>query len=202
MRRYRASVTLRYAHRVITHTLGAVLTGGKATRMGSSKADLMHLGVRFIDHVINALSLVLADVVVCGGMYDGPRPVIPDPVADAGPLAGILAALDHSNGRPVMVVPVDMPLITSDLITRLVEPRVGSLQARIATGGDTVQPLCAAYGEGLGPLIVDRLRNHQHSVFGLLDQVEMVEHVPADPHTLTNVNTPQEYAFLTGGARA
>lgn len=191
-----------YAHGVITHTLGAVLTGGKASRMGSSKADLTHLGVRFIDHVIGTLSLVLADVVVCGGTYDGPHPVIPDPVADAGPLAGILAALDHSDGRPVMVVPVDMPLITSDLVERLVEPRVGSLCARIATSGDTVQPLCATYGSGLGPLIVDRLRHQQHSVFGLLDQVGTVEHVPADPHTLTNVNTPEEYAALAGGAPA
>lgn len=188
-----------YAHEMITHTLGAVLTGGHASRMGESKAGLTYLNARFIDHVIATLSLVLDEVVVCGGDYDGPLTVLPDPVANAGPLAGILAALNHGDGRPVMVAPVDMPLITVDLVTRLVEPRVGATSARIAASGDMLQPLCATYGGGLRTIIQDRLVEGELSVFGMVDQIETVEHISTDRHTLTNINTPQDYVDLTGG---
>ncbi len=185
---------------MITHTLGAVLTGGGASRMGTSKADLTYLDARFIDHAITTLSLVIDEVVVCGGDYDGPLEVLPDPIVNAGPLAGILAALNHGDGRPVMVTPVDMPLITVNLVTRLVEPRVGAMSARISSSGDILQPLCATYGEGLRASIQDRLLKGELSVFGLVDQIETVEHIVTDRHTLTNINTPQDYDDLTGGS--
>ncbi|MCZ7534086.1 MAG: molybdenum cofactor guanylyltransferase [Acidimicrobiia bacterium] len=184
---------------MITHTIGAVLTGGLASRMGAPKASLTYLDTPFIDHVIATLSIVLDEVVVCGGDYSGPLPVLSDPVEGAGPLAGIMAALTHADGRPVMVAPVDMPLITVDLTRRLVDPQVESMGARIARHDDSIQPLCATYGPGLRSLIQDRLARDELAVFGFVDQIEAVEYINADPHTLTNVNTPQDYEDLTGG---
>ncbi|KAA3640409.1 MAG: molybdenum cofactor guanylyltransferase, partial [Armatimonadetes bacterium] len=161
---------------------------------------LTYLDAPFIDHVIATMSLVVEQVVVCGGDYDGPLPVLRDPVEGAGPLAGILAALTHADGRAVVVSPVDMPLITVDLVTRLVDPQIDRMGARIATSGDTIQPLCATYGPGLRSLIEDRLARSEHAVFGFVDQIPAIEYIATDRHTLTNINTPEDYADLTGGS--
>ncbi|MDA2979941.1 MAG: molybdenum cofactor guanylyltransferase [Actinomycetota bacterium] len=184
---------------MITHTVGAVLAGGSASRMGTSKADLEYLGVRFVDHAIATLSLVFEEVVVCGGSYIGPLAYLKDPVGGAGPLDGILAALEHSNNRPVMVVPVDMPLISIELVTRLAEPVIDELAIRVASDGTSIQPLVGVYGSGLAPLITDRLSKGRRSVMDLVAAVDNVERINADTQTLTNINTPEDYEALTGG---
>jgi molybdopterin-guanine dinucleotide biosynthesis protein A len=166
--------------------------------MGTDKAMLTYLDIPFIDHVIGTMSVVLADVVVCGGSYAGPLDVLTDTVPDAGPLAGILAALDHAADRPVLVCAVDLPLVSASLISTLVQPALTVADARVAIQSDdgTVQPLCGVYGPGVAPVIRERLNQGDRSVFGLLAALEIVEHVPADPHTLTNVNTPEDLASL------
>ena len=144
------------------------------------------------------LLLSVRSVVVCGGAYAGPIQVLRDPVVDAGPLAGILAALDHADGRPVFICAVDLPLVSAALVSTLVEPPVVGSGARIATRSDdgSIQPLCGVYGPEVADVIRARLDGGKRSVVGLLAELPVVEHVAADPHTLTNVNTPQDFAAL------
>jgi molybdopterin-guanine dinucleotide biosynthesis protein A len=185
---------------MITHTVGAVLAGGSASRMGTPKADLEYLGVAFIDHAIATLSLVFDEVVVCGGSYFGPLTHLEDPVGGAGPLDGILAALEQSKSRPVMVVPVDMPLISIELVARLAEPVADEMAIRVASDGVSVQPLVGVYGSGLVPLIADRLAQGHRSVMDFVSAANDVEYITTDTHTLTNINTPEDYEALTGGS--
>jgi molybdopterin-guanine dinucleotide biosynthesis protein A len=182
---------------MITHTVGAVLAGGHSSRMGSDKAALEYQNAAFIDHILATMSLVLAEVVVCGGTYEGQAPVLSDPVENAGPLGGLLAALDHADGRPVVVVPTDMPLVSVELIRRLADPALTGSGARIARASDQIQPLCAAFGHGTQSIVADRLERSMRSAIGLIESLESVDYIETDAHTLTNVNTPQEYAALT-----
>ncbi len=182
---------------MITHTVGAVLAGGLSSRMGSDKASLEYRDAPFIDHVLATMSLALADVVVCGGSYEGPLPFLQDAVADAGPLAGLLAALEYASGKPVVIVPTDMPLVTVDLITRLADPRLEGSQARIARAGDHVQPLCAAYGPGVLPIVEDRVSGPNRSALGLIEVLASIVYIDDDARTLSNINTPQDYEALT-----
>lgn len=179
------------------HTIGAVLAGGSSSRMGLDKTELEYLGVPFIDHAIATLSLAVREVVVCGGSYSGPITNLRDADGVAGPLGGVLSALEWADGRPVIVCAVDMPLVTVDLVTRLVDPPVGTGQARVAidSGTGDVQPLCGTYGPGADAVIRRRSAHGDASVFGLLSALE-VGHVAADSHTLTNVNTPGDLAAL------
>lgn len=182
---------------MFTHTIGAVLAGGSSSRMGHDKTGLEYLGVPFIDHAIATLSLAVDEVVVCGGSYSGPATTLADAVGVAGPLGGILSALEWADGRPVFVCAVDMPLITVDLVTRLVDPPVEVRQARVAVDAETgdVQPLCGTYGPGVDASIRRRSAGGDSSVFGLLSALD-VAYVSADAHTLTNVNTPSDLAAL------
>jgi molybdopterin-guanine dinucleotide biosynthesis protein A len=182
---------------MITHTVGAVLAGGQSSRMGSDKAALDYRDAPFIEHILATMSLVVAEVVVCGGGYIGPVPVLSDPVEDAGPLAGLLAVLDYADGKPVLVVPTDMPLVSVELLTRLADPPLHGKESRLARAGDLIQPLCAAYGPDVRGIVSDRLTSGNRSAMGLVKTLASVDYIDTDPRTLTNINTPQEYEELT-----
>jgi molybdopterin-guanine dinucleotide biosynthesis protein A len=112
-------------------TLGVVLAGGLARRMGGGDKPLRLLGGRtMLDHVLGRLAPQVAAVVL-NANGDPARfaghglPVVPDGLPDhPGPLAGILAALDWAaEARPdlswVASVPGDSPFIPTDLVARL-----------------------------------------------------------------------------------
>lgn len=187
----------KYARVMIDHTLGAVLAGGGSSRMGTSKADLEYLGVSFVDHACATLSLVLSTVVVVGGPV-GSRDSLMDAVADAGPLAGILAALRHADGLPVMILAVDLPLVSIELVGRLVEPPLDGRRVRAATDGERLQPLCGVWGPDVVDPLEQFLAAGQRSVMAFLDSVS-IDAIVTDAHTLTNINTPADYVAMHGG---
>jgi molybdopterin-guanine dinucleotide biosynthesis protein A len=112
-------------------TLGVVLAGGLARRMGGGDKPLRLLGGRpMLDHVLARFAPQVASMVL-NANGDPARfaahglPVVPDGLPDhPGPLAGILAALDwaaqHRPGAAwVVSVPGDSPFIPADLVARL-----------------------------------------------------------------------------------
>lgn len=112
-------------------TLGMVLAGGLARRMGGGDKPLRLLAGRpMLDHALDRLAPQVAAVVL-NANGDPARfaayglPVVADGLPDhPGPLAGILAALDwaaeHRPDLPWMVsVPGDSPFIPDDLVAAL-----------------------------------------------------------------------------------
>jgi len=112
-------------------TLGVVLAGGLARRMGGGDKPLRLLGGRpMLDHVLARIAPQVAALVI-NANGDPARfaghalPVVADGLPDhPGPLAGILAALDWAAAqRPdlpwLVSVPGDSPFIPRDLVARL-----------------------------------------------------------------------------------
>ncbi|MGO4403280.1 molybdenum cofactor guanylyltransferase MobA [Bosea sp. RAF48] len=119
-------------------TLGLVLAGGLARRMGGGDKPLKQLAGRpILAHVIERLR-EQCDGLVLNANGDPARfalfglPVVADTVPDfAGPLAGILAGLDWlAEHRPetawLLSVPADTPFIPNDLVQRLHEARIAA----------------------------------------------------------------------------
>ena len=138
-----------------TPTLGLVLAGGLARRMGGGDKPLTRIGgATILSRVLERLKPQCTRVVLNANgdparFADTGLPVIPDDVPDfAGPLAGILAGLDWAATHApevayVASVPGDCPFLPRDLVTRLHE-------ARAASG----QPLaCARSGEWRHPVV-------------------------------------------------
>ncbi|HVZ53031.1 MAG TPA: molybdenum cofactor guanylyltransferase MobA [Pseudolabrys sp.] len=136
-------------------TLGLVLAGGLARRMGGGdKARLQIGGITILDRVLGTLSGQCVDILINANgdparFADTGCTVVPDNVEGyPGPLAGILAGLDwlaaENNGIEWMVsVPGDCPFLPDDLVERLHE-------ARRAKGTALA---CARSGEWRHPVI-------------------------------------------------
>jgi molybdopterin-guanine dinucleotide biosynthesis protein A len=138
-----------------TPTLGLVLAGGLARRMGGGDKPLTRIGgATILSRVLERLKPQCTRVVLNANgdparFADTGLPVIADDVPDfAGPLAGILAGLDWAAAHApevayVASVPGDCPFLPRDLVARLHE-------AREASG----QPLaCARSGEWRHPVV-------------------------------------------------
>jgi molybdopterin-guanine dinucleotide biosynthesis protein A len=112
-------------------TLGLVLAGGLARRMGGADKPLIKIGsTTILDRVLQRLR-GQCTAMILNANGDSARfaftglPVIADDVPDfAGPLAGILAGLDWTAmHRPDIAwlasVPSDCPFLPADLVERL-----------------------------------------------------------------------------------
>lgn len=131
---------------------GVILAGGRGSRMGGQDKGLVeYRGQPLIEHVIGKFSKQVDELLInanrnlesyaCYGY-----PVIEDSLDDyQGPLAGILAALEHATNAHVIFVPCDMPDIPGDLVQRL----VGVMQSTDVMGayahdGEFPHPVCMA----------------------------------------------------------
>ena len=105
---------------------GLVLAGGRGSRMGGVDKGLQnHLGVPLALHALLRLEPQVGNVMVNANRnlsaYESMGvPVWPDPLADyPGPLAGLLAGLEHCDTPYLVTVPCDTPNFPEDLVARL-----------------------------------------------------------------------------------
>jgi molybdopterin-guanine dinucleotide biosynthesis protein A len=135
----------------IENTLGVILAGGLARRMGGGDKPMREINGRTIlDHVVTRLAPQCAALIL-NANGDPARfaafdlPVVADTLADnPGPLAGVLAALDWAaENRPrvewVVSAAGDCPFLPRDLVARLHEAcaREEAALAVAASGGRT-----------------------------------------------------------------
>lgn len=129
--------------------MGAVLTGGYASRMGRDKALLPVGGVPMATHVARAmLEAGAKEVCAVGGDAEllgvlGLR-FIPDPAPHEGPLAGIIAALRAASEEVVVVTACDMPWIRQQHVAGIVDG-IGKFDVVMSAADGHLQPLHAAW---------------------------------------------------------
>ena len=136
--------------------VGFALAGGDSRRMGRDKALLPWAGGDLLAHALARLRQVVPEVRILSG---GERryaergvPVDTDAVLGQGPAAGLLAGLEAVAGRAALLLAVDLPLVPTALLLRLLELAPG-FDAVVPVSPRGVEPLCAAYGPGcLEPL--------------------------------------------------
>jgi molybdopterin-guanine dinucleotide biosynthesis protein A len=88
--------------------------------MGQDKATLLFCGRPMIGIAIDTLQSVCANVFISGNRDDLAEwaPVVRELRTDAGPAAGIEAALLHATADWVLLMPVDLPLMSATLLRK------------------------------------------------------------------------------------
>jgi molybdopterin-guanine dinucleotide biosynthesis protein A len=131
---------------------GIILAGGLATRMGGGDKALVTLsGQTLLDRTIARVRPQVGKLLLSANgdparFKDYGLPVLADPIGDHwGPLAGILAGLDHLKARsPEIAVmasfPTDSPFLPTDLVARLADC-LATCDIAMAESGGRVQPV-------------------------------------------------------------
>jgi molybdopterin-guanine dinucleotide biosynthesis protein A len=190
---------------------GFILAGGQSRRMGGDKAQIRWGSGTLLSHAVEVMSKVVSEVFILGSLQVENPPVkaIPDEFPGRGPLAGIHAALKHSNTEWNLLLAVDVPLVTPGLLDFVAaKSHKSAAIAIVPRVGGLLQPLCAAYHRSFLPEIERAIVNNDLSIHrllerhgtGIMEQNEGVQIIEEDeivaqgfpPEMLTNVNTPDD----------
>ena len=174
-----------------------VLTGGRSTRMGQSKAKL------FLASVVAAASPVFERVIAVerhGGAPLSIPTIFEDEHDTEAPLFGVARALLDAPG-PCFILAVDFALIRSEVLSFLRSRFEKSNASMLVPVWDRVpQVLCAGYRTCVSVPIAERIESGQYDLHGLAGEVE-TEFVDEEllrsrfqGEPLMNVNTPVELA--------
>lgn len=126
-----------------------ILAGGKSSRMGRDKSLLEVDGQPLLARMIQLARDMGADELFISGRADKDysafgAPVLRDNFQNAGPLAGIETALRKSSSPFLLVLAVDMPEMSADLLRQLATHCTEIAGAIPRVNGD-IEPLAAFY---------------------------------------------------------
>ena len=167
---------------------GVLLVGGASTRFGSPKALAELDGEPLAERAWRTLGEACDERLAVGkaGELRLSFAVLDDGTDVRAPIAGVVAALAAASNDLCVVLPVDCPLVTPDLLRTLAGACAGADAAVPQTG-----PLPGAYRKTALPVLQRRLAEERLSLRDALGELD-ARTVELDERLLANVNTPAE----------
>ena len=195
---------------------GLVLAGGRGSRMGGVDKGLQnHLGMPLALHALLRLSPQVGEVMINANRnlsaYESMgAPVWPDalPAGVAeypGPLAGLLAGLEHCTTPYLVSVPCDSPNFPLDLVQRLAAGLAEhdaeiAMASTVEDGRPQVQPVFCLLHASLMESLVAFLHEGQRKIDRWTARHRTVEVLFDDAAAFANANTAAELQQLQGHA--
>jgi molybdopterin-guanine dinucleotide biosynthesis protein A len=177
-----------------------LLAGGKSSRMGRDKAFLEIAGEPLWQRQLATLRHLAPEQLMVSGPgreewseYE----IVADERADAGPLAGLAAALRKCATPRLVVLAIDLPEMTTDFLRSLLR-LCGDHQGVVPRRSDRFEPLAAVYPAGCAALAEAALRDGDFSmqrfVRRALEQDLLLERSISEAETVlfANLNTPAD----------
>src|SRR5699024_6470535 len=182
---------------------GVILSGGKSSRMGTTKAFLELDGKPAITHIADELKKTSQHVMVITNepadyQFLGLE-LYRDRYTNMGPLAGIETAIYHIDADVYIFSACDMPYIHPDVYQYLMRS-LNYDDAHIPIYTDRMHPLSGIYTKNVLPQIQILLDNDQRKIRALFDHITVnyvsdyngiPKHV-LDKHFF-NMNNPDQY---------
>ena len=181
---------------------GAILAGGRSSRMGRDKSALVLGGVSVLERVGGSMVPLVARIRVIGDRVTEPRGYVvqPDLRPGLGPLSGIHAALATAESSTVLVVACDLPFVTTELLAGIIELMEDGTEAVVPRVSGRAVPVCALYRRACLDRLQARLDRGElkaQQFVASLATTYVDEDVLArlDPQgiCLKNINTPEDF---------
>ena len=163
-----------------------ILTGGRGNRLGGQDKGLIEVhGKRLIDYVSNVIYHQVDNIMISANRHKEIYQktgfqVIEDTIGDyAGPLAGILSALQTMNKDELLFCcPVDMPVLSEHIVSDLYK-ELERQQADICCvqTGERIQPLIAIMRTRVIASLRAYLESDQHKVMSWIKQQNLCTYI-------------------------
>jgi len=176
--------------------VGVVLAGGQGRRLGGDKAIVELEGRALVLYPLEALHEV-CDTVAVVAKRDTLLPPLSgladlwiEPDLPRHPLTGVAHALQLAQGRPVLVVAVDLPCIDGATLRRIVAADAGVAPVVAPRVHGRLQPLCALYR----PAALAGLSGFDPGARAtdVVEALGVHEVEVEDPTSFLNVNRPED----------
>ncbi len=177
-----------------------LLAGGRSSRMGRDKAFLEFQGEPLWRRQLVTLQrLEPAQIMISGSPraeWNGYE-IVTDEIVDAGPLAGVAAALQKCATPMLVVLAIDLPQITTDFLRSLLT-LCHDARGAVPRAADGFEPLAAVYPAGCAGLAAAALWSGDFSMQDFIrqsiEQGLLVEREISEEETplFANLNTPAD----------
>jgi molybdenum cofactor guanylyltransferase len=189
-----------------SRTIGILLAGGQATRMGGGDKALRTLGgIPLLAHAIASLR-PQCDALLISANGEAKRfarfdlPIVADDIENAGPLAGILAGLDFAAAQQasfVVSAPTDTPFLPADLVAKLHAARAAaSADIACTRSGGATHPAIAFWPVAVRTALRQALDQNLRKVDRFMSRYVVAYAdwpvTPFDP--FFNINAPDDLA--------
>jgi molybdopterin-guanine dinucleotide biosynthesis protein A len=179
-----------------------ILAGGASSRMGVDKSQLLIGAESLTQHIASILFNVTPWATLVGHTAEDTRlKTVMDIYPHWGALGGLHGALHECKSEWAFVVACDLPLITSELISRLANKRNDNEAIVPIQQDGRPQPLCAFYR--VNPCLeraTELIGKGFRRPLDLLENVKTrwvafseLEELPESQNFFVNINTPEDY---------
>jgi len=151
-----------------------ILSGGRATRMNGVDKGLVLLQQKpLIQHVIDRLTPQVDEILINANREITQYQtfgylVLQDEVEDfLGPLAGFSLGLQHAKHDYLLTVPCDSPLLSLDLVQRLMAGLIennADVAVAVASSDDSAHPVFCLCRKSVLPSLMDYLQQGERRV--------------------------------------
>lgn len=179
-----------------------ILAGGKSERMGTDKG-LLHLnGKPFIKHICEALEPIVGnDILIISSNKDYDAfgyTRVEDIIENKGPVGGLYAALNASKTKVNLVLSVDVPLVSTELLQWLIASHDETFMVTQTTIGDKTSPLIAIYDRSMRIVFGEHIAGKQLKLRTVVNDVKHQTIVVPEKwnNQIQNINTKEEYQNL------
>ena len=176
---------------------GAVLNGGKSSRMGTDKSVLNFKGLRLIDVSLNTLIEAGAqEVLIIGGdetvaVQSSNATYLKDLYPNEGPLGGVITALTFSKFEAVATLACDHMYLTADILLQCLSELDG-YEISCPESNGTKQVLCSMWRKSALPKLKKSYESGNRSVMNAIKEMECKTFEVADSKLLRTANSPEE----------
>lgn len=169
--------------------------------MGSDKALLTLDNSTFIERVIGVMKPFVDDVLIISDNPVHDKFNIrreEDFIKDSGPLGGLLTGLYRSKNQNVLVLSCDIPLISEEIITTLINNADEDAEVNLIESKGKTMPLIAIYKKSCWYQIYKFLMNDERRVRVALNSLKTnaIKIDDMQDKLVQNINTKDEFEAL------
>jgi molybdenum cofactor guanylyltransferase len=181
---------------------GAILFGGKSSRMGKPKHEVrLSDGTTFLQRVQAAIRPLCSQIVLLGDhefTASDEFIIVKDLRPGLGPMAGLESLLKSNLDSRYLIVACDMPLLTPEICGMLIHDSA-SVSIFESTEIGKYLPFPGIYRAELAPLVsrsLDEDRRSLQQLFRSLSDIHVLPLTPELEQSVRSFNTPESILEL------
>lgn len=152
---------------------GAILAGGKSSRMKFNKAFAQIDQQMSIEIIIHKFKSIFSETIIISNepeLFQGFNlPVFTDVYPRLGPVSGIHAALYYANYEPVFILGCDMPFLSTQLIKNMIS-RIDNYHSVVPSIDGFLQATAAVYSKTSLPIFEGCLKTQKLKLTRILKE--------------------------------
>ncbi|OMP65763.1 molybdenum cofactor guanylyltransferase [Domibacillus epiphyticus] len=186
---------------------GVVLAGGQSSRYGEPKMFEQYNGKPFYQYSVNALAqnhlspiIISTNELLATAFHDSRATLLIETQFHNGPLFALHNVMSHTPGPEwFFVLSADIPFITADFISEMIELIQPGFQAVVPRQGNKLNPLLALYHCSCLPMMNTLIMENKRSMMALLNQVKFKTiQYDHQERLFTNINSKDDFKKYIG----